>query len=502
MGRRAAISEGMKTLLSEVSDAVVLADSQGRVSFMNPRAEKLTGLTSDEACEMELWEACVFLDGSTGNNLRKSMEEALNRDGFFSFPPTTVLVRGEGDDKPVTGGVFMSDEKGTGTDSIEGLVFRDVSREWIVNPYVRKQQNADTLMVLAGCIRNNLNDLLTVLLSNLSMISRNSGDSSALFRYVRDSKKMISKISSMFSSLSTGLSGSREEDDVCLVENVIRRVTSIFRAANPEVALELAYPRRTGLAAISGELLEQVLLNLLNNAFDAAGQEGSIGLAACRIDLDREFKPLDPGAYVMVSVKDDGCGIPEDELNRIFQPFYSTHGEKKGLGLSAVYSIVDEYGGYVMVDSRVDEGAVFTVFLPSSEGFETESAEDPLPAAVVAGFEETEEEMLSAILESIGCSVSRTVSSKSSVEPDVSPEGDCHLLLADYDYVMTKLDMGENGTAGRKNLITVIDESWPFPDHQDLNARYLTRPLKLEKIASAVAECCWRKDRNAGGEEQ
>ncbi|MBD3277927.1 MAG: PAS domain S-box protein, partial [Candidatus Aegiribacteria sp.] len=157
----------MKPLLSEVSDAVVLADSQGKVSFMNPRAEKLTGLKAGQAAGMDLWEACAFADGTTGKNLRNRMEEALKHDGYFIFPPTTVLIRREGDNRPVTGGVFMSDEKGTGTDSIEGLVFRDVSREWIVNPYVRKQQNADTLMVLAGCIRNNLNDLLTVLLSNL-----------------------------------------------------------------------------------------------------------------------------------------------------------------------------------------------------------------------------------------------------------------------------------------------------------------------------------------------
>lgn len=490
----------MRTLLSEVSDAVVLADSKRRVSFMNPQAEKLTGLNAEDAFGMELWDVCVFVDGRSRKNLSESMEKALSRDGFFSFPPTTVLVTGEGDEKPVTGGVFMSDEKGTGADSIEGLVFRDIGREWIVNPYVRRQQNADTLMVMAGCIRSNLNDLLTVLLSNLSMISRNSGDSSALFRYVRDSKKIISKISSMFSTLSSGLSSNGQKEDICLVENVIKKVTSLFCSANPEMELELAYPRRTGLVSIAGELLEQVLLNLLNNALDAVGNDGSIGLVACRIDLEKAMKPLNPGAYVMISVIDDGCGIPEDDLNRIFQPFYSTRRKKKGLGLSAVYSIVDQCGGYVMVDSRVEEGSVFTLFLPSNEGFETEYADEPLPAVTVAGFEESEEKVLLRTLESIGCRVSKTVSTLPPEDSNISREAECALLVADHDYVMTKLDLAGIDAEYQGRLITVIDKSWPYPDHSDLIVRYLTRPLRLEKIAAAVAECCWSKDRKSDGE--
>jgi signal transduction histidine kinase len=103
--------------------------------------------------------------------------------------------------------------------------------------------------------------------------------------------------------------------------------------------------------------LQQIFLNLVNNAFAAMSDGGSLEIRAC----------LEPDKGIVVTVKDDGCGIPEADIERIFEPFFSTKKEKggTGLGLSITYGLVQEIGGTIQVQSELGRGTVFTITLPT-----------------------------------------------------------------------------------------------------------------------------------------
>jgi signal transduction histidine kinase len=103
--------------------------------------------------------------------------------------------------------------------------------------------------------------------------------------------------------------------------------------------------------------LQQIFLNLVNNAFAAMSDGGSLEIRAC----------LEPDKGIVVTVKDDGCGIPEADMERIFEPFFSTKKEKggTGLGLSITYGLVQEIGGTIQVQSELGRGTVFTITLPT-----------------------------------------------------------------------------------------------------------------------------------------
>jgi two-component system cell cycle sensor histidine kinase/response regulator CckA len=127
--------------------------------------------------------------------------------------------------------------------------------------------------------------------------------------------------------------------------------------------------------------LEQVVMNLVVNARDAMSEGGEIRLETEAVqltsELQRDRAVVPPGPYALIRVRDEGHGIPPDRLPKIFEPFYTTKrpGEGTGLGLSTVYGIIKQTGGYVFVDSIVGQGSCFTLYLPAYSGGRDEVAQ-------------------------------------------------------------------------------------------------------------------------------
>lgn len=157
--------------------------------------------------------------------------------------------------------------------------------------------------------------------------------------------------------------------------------------------LDLAHPLPRILADAS--MLEQVLMNLVVNARDAMPKGGSlvVSTGSCETSAaDCERNPeARPGAYVWLSVRDTGCGIPPDILPRIFEPFFTTKeaGLGTGLGLATVFGIAKQHQGWVEIESEVDCGTLFRVFLPVTATAEMPPVRSPADILQVQGGQET-----------------------------------------------------------------------------------------------------------------
>lgn len=498
---------GIRNILSAVTDAVVLVDSRKRITFMNAEAEKLTGFSAEDAAGKDIWEVCVFIEQNTRKSVTDDIDEILLRDGYLNFPVATVIITRKEDEILIRGGVFLSDHSRGNPDVIEGVVFRNVSSRWLMDTAMQRNQKAEAIRILAGGIADNLNDLLTVLLARLSVISRNHNDRTAVFRSIRDSKKIIGKISSMISSLSPREDpGNISNKNICLFQNVIRSSLDIFTAAFPDLNIEVAYPDRTGYTSIPPGFVEQIVVNLIMNAGEAVRGDGTISITACRIDLPQEIKPVNAGSYVILSINDNGCGISDENLTRIIDPFYTTKRKQGGLGLSAVYSIVNNYKGYIAVRSKLGEGSSFSVYLPAAPGIVTETASDVIPNVFIAGFEQTEEQLLSRILEAVGCTVFPITaeSIKKNLIPEDAKAAEYKLLLTDYDFYMSEIDLFTDLDILENVKIAVINESYHIPDNVDSNIVFIRRPLGIDSVAGAVTKCAWARPvevMKAGGSE-
>jgi two-component system cell cycle sensor histidine kinase/response regulator CckA len=146
--------------------------------------------------------------------------------------------------------------------------------------------------------------------------------------------------------------------------------------------VELVLEHDTDLKPVRADKrqLEQVFMNLVVNTRDAMPEGGRIHIKtegySLEQALDRDRATIPAGDYISVTVTDEGCGIATDKLTKIFEPFYSTKrtGEGTGLGLSTVYGIVKQTGGYIFVQSDEGQGTEFNLILPIFDGHRTEIA--------------------------------------------------------------------------------------------------------------------------------
>jgi two-component system cell cycle sensor histidine kinase/response regulator CckA len=132
----------------------------------------------------------------------------------------------------------------------------------------------------------------------------------------------------------------------------------------------MVHGRDLGLVKVDQGQLEQVIINLAVNARDAMQEGGSLTIRTSNVAnayaMRRGHEVMPPGEYTLIEVTDTGTGIPKENLVRIFEPFFSTKevGSGTGLGLSTVYGIVKQTGGFVFVDSTLGHGAAFSIYLP------------------------------------------------------------------------------------------------------------------------------------------
>jgi two-component system cell cycle sensor histidine kinase/response regulator CckA len=183
------------------------------------------------------------------------------------------------------------------------------------------------------------------------------------------------------------------QPQVINVNNALSDLSHLLnRLVGEKVHLNTVYGRDLPDVFVDGRQLEQVIMNLVVNARDAMQPGGEVeiisGLEVYQSNTVIQKATVPAGRYVSIQVRDTGCGIRKDQLHKIFDPFYSTKkaGEGTGLGLSMVYGIIKQTGGFIFVESKPGQGTVFTILLPEYDGREVVAepvSKSKKPAATV-----------------------------------------------------------------------------------------------------------------------
>ena len=277
------------------------------------------------------------------------------------------------------------------------------------------------------------------------------------------------------------------------------------------MTLVLEVPDEPLRAVMDSHQLQQVLMNLVVNARDAMPTGGTLTIAASRVELDASFArghwDMTAGPYVRLSVSDTGVGMSPEVQSRIFEPFFTTKGtaEGTGLGLSSVYGIVRQGGGFVWVYSEPGRGATFKVHLPEVDAPvpEAGAVTDPQadPALGAAGETILVVEDLPAvrsavrrILERYGYTVLEALTPTMALDLARSHRGALHLLLTDV--VMPEMSGPELAQAVRtlRPTTRVLFMSGYTPDTAqrmgalDAGADLLEKPFSAEALVGRVRD--------------
>jgi signal transduction histidine kinase/CheY-like chemotaxis protein len=244
------------------------------------------------------------------------------------------------------------------------IVFRDPQEMTLTPEELVKTNRFESLGVLAGGIAHDFNNLLTTILGGVSLAKDNHNYSA-----LEDSENACMAAKGLTKQLLTFSRGGTAVQTVLAPLTVLKEASRIATAgASTEVVVEVA-PGAGNILADRGQIM-QVFQNLVVNAIQAMpeARPGHVWLRAGNVTLaDGQVPPLPAGGYVQFEAQDDGVGIPPENLQKIFEAFYTTKKHGTGLGLSTVLEIVRKHGGQIGVASTVGSGTTFTIFLPQAE---------------------------------------------------------------------------------------------------------------------------------------
>ena len=236
-----------------------------------------------------------------------------------------------------------------------------------------QSQKMQAIGQLAGGIAHDFNNLLTAISGHCDLLLLRHDQADQDFADLSQINQNANRAAALVAQL---LAFSRKQTlrlESLDVRNTLGDLTHLLnRLVGERITLNLQHSPENIYVRADKRQLEQVLMNLVVNARDAMPEGGEIVVKTERLFVREAFRrdraTVDEGEYVSITVKDQGCGIPKESFQKIFEPFYTTKrtGEGTGLGLSTVYGIVKQSGGFIFVESGIGEGTQFTLLMPFS----------------------------------------------------------------------------------------------------------------------------------------
>jgi|Deesub1362A_J573_1020465.scaffolds.fasta_scaffold02235_4 PAS domain S-box-containing protein len=436
----------LQGLFNASPDAIAVVDREGRVLQVNPSFERLFGYEAEEAVGSLINEMIVPRDRlEESETLRNSIHKGMvvqketirkQKDG------TLVHVN-------LTGYPLLID----GEIRYSYAIYRDVTEERRLEEQLRQAQKMEAVGRLAGGVAHDFNNALTAILGYADLILSNLRGEDPLQDAAREIKKAAQRSSALTRQL---LSFSRKQVLQPRVVNLNGQIQDLEkmlrRMIGEDIELVMKLAEGVGHVEVDPDQLHQVVLNLVVNAREAMPHGGRIILETADVKLDEAYfrlhgvKPR-PGAYVRLSISDTGIGMDPRVRSRIFDPFFTTKEGGTGLGLSTVYGIVKQSGGYIWVYSEPGQGSTFKIYLPKVEKNISEGETGPSwPASSHLQGSETvlvvEDDGLvrvlaRRILEDHGYRVLEAADGREALEICNQLGGEVHLLLTDV--VMPKM---------------------------------------------------------------
>jgi signal transduction histidine kinase len=249
----------------------------------------------------------------------------------------------------------------------------DVAEKKRLEDQIRQSQRMDAVGSLAGGIAHDFNNLLSVILSYASIILDGLTEGDPLRADIAEIVTAGERAVNLTRQLLAFSRRKLVQPRVLDINQIVVGMERMLRRVLPEnVELSLVTSRSLGTVSADPGQIEQTVMNLLVNAKDALPRGGKVVVVTENVTLDAASAALHHGAtagpYVMLAVTDDGVGMDEATAARVFEPFFTTKapGRGTGLGLSTVYAIVKQMGGYLSVESALGRGTTFKVYFPMS----------------------------------------------------------------------------------------------------------------------------------------
>ncbi len=238
---------------------------------------------------------------------------------------------------------------------------------------LEQARKMEAIATLAGGIAHQFNNLLSAVSGNIELMKLDDHDRQKYDRYftpIENSIQRMAKLTGQLLAYARG--GKYRVSRISMIEFVRETLPLVEHTIKPSITLETDLPEKVSRVTMDVTQMQTVLSGILSNASEAIEKAGHV-LISCRdehitAEQSKMTPGLVPGDYVVLSVTDDGKGMDEKTRQRIFEPFFSTKFQGRGLGMASVYGIIKNHEGWITVDSKPLRGTTVKIFLPAVRG--------------------------------------------------------------------------------------------------------------------------------------
>ena len=444
--------ERYRALVENNPDLIYRTDLQGRITYMSSSVYRLSGYTAEESIGMKMAEE-VYAVPEEGKILLKKLSEQ----GFVRNFQARLKRKDGSLWWASTNAHFLKDKDGN-IQGVEGAT-RDVSEiraaeeeKKHLSHQLQQSQKFEAIGTLAGGLAHDFNNLLMGIQGRISLISMDLASDNPLFEHIAAVEEYIRSATDLTRQLLGFARGGKYEVQAHDINALVLQSSSMFGRTRKEIQVRTRLKTPAPVAEVDGRQIEQVLLNMYVNAWQAMPDGGELYLETRIVTVGEaygEAHQVEPGSYVRVSVTDTGIGMDEATRQRVFDPFFTTKEKTRGtgLGLASALGIIKNHGGMITVYSESGRGTTFNIYLPvSHRAFPKDS---PKKERISRGSETVllvdDEEMITEVgqrmLEKLGYRVIVAGDGGEAVETVKRMGGEIDLVL--LDLIMPGMDGGK-----------------------------------------------------------
>jgi len=355
-----------RSLLDSSADAIITYDLEGKAQFVSPAFTHIFGWTFGEIeggripfmpeSEREKTMAIIHDLVEYGKPCHAFRTKRSTKDGRLLDVSISASRYDDHEGNPA--GLLV--------------ILRDISDKKRLEAQLQHAQRMESIGTLAGGVAHDFNNLLMAVQGNASLILLNKDSDHPDYKKIKNIEKQVQRGASLTKRLLGFARGGKYEVTPTNLNEIIRASTKMFARTKKEIAINSKYQEKIWAVEADQGQIEQVLLNLFVNAWQAMSGGGNLFVETENLVLnadDVRSLEIKPGRYVKISVSDTGVGIDASIRERIFDPFFTTRevGKGTGLGLASSYGIIRNHGGIIDVKSEKGKGSTFDIYLPAAK---------------------------------------------------------------------------------------------------------------------------------------
>lgn len=397
-------SESNFRKLAEFAPALIYVYRDGRLQYVNAKFEEITGLPREQLLNMNPFK---LLDVNYQDLITKYAWARLQGEKIppYEFSYTNKSGRQQ------WGYLYADTFEYEGSSAIVGMVF-DITERKQLEEYMLMTSKLESIGILAGGIAHDFNNILTVISGNISLAKMITGADEEIMDILEEVEQAALQARDLTQQLLTFSKGGAPIKETASIKELLRESTCfVLRGSNVVCNYQIAddlWPVKIDKGQIN-----QVISNIIINADQAMPGGGKVHLSAENMSSLAELPPsLTPADYIKITIQDEGDGITEAHLDKIFDPYFTTKQKGHGLGLTTSYSIIKKHDGDMTINSTANTGTSVTIYLPAYPDLIVkikESSASTLPGQgniLIMDDEDTIRETLGRMLQRLGYTIS------------------------------------------------------------------------------------------------